>query len=362
MPVLPTDSEKHESKSTHVASRSQCKTEDSRKHLEIKWSMDRGFLARSTNANLVTITMLIQKPHNAAEAHQVSHEAPEPHAVKCALEDLDANGLGRVLPKGSVESVAQTFVVRKIESSAKTNDPELPEESGCRANCKGIVPPWVAGCATRVLRRSEKHQNVRTRLKLRKFRVVSTQDGETMDPGTERSEMATVNPVRVTGTSLSRTGASDECPTQRCTASEHWQPGVISSPPSVLRNGRKLALKPVMGHRRKSVSRPFIRRKSATFGCPQHKGVSSRHVSERRKKLGRVLQTETEECTDQTAGTRSTDYLRLLAEAEMRAVPDKNAVLTCAGGASGGQSGVAVSKESLQNPSSGIPDPDTARH
>ena len=72
MPVLPTDSEKHESKSTHVASRSQCKTEDSRKHLEIKWSMDRGFLARSTDANLVTNTMLMQKPHNAAEAHQVS--------------------------------------------------------------------------------------------------------------------------------------------------------------------------------------------------------------------------------------------------------------------------------------------------
>ena len=41
--------------------------------------------------------------------------------------------------------------VRKIESSAKTNDPELPEESSCRANSKGIVPPWVAGCATRVL-------------------------------------------------------------------------------------------------------------------------------------------------------------------------------------------------------------------
>ena len=35
--------------------------------------------------------------------------------------------------------------VRKIESSAKTNDPELPEEPGCRYNSKGIVPPLVAG-------------------------------------------------------------------------------------------------------------------------------------------------------------------------------------------------------------------------
>ena len=37
LPVFPTDSEKHESKSTHVASRSQCKTEDSRKH----WRLSR---------------------------------------------------------------------------------------------------------------------------------------------------------------------------------------------------------------------------------------------------------------------------------------------------------------------------------
>ena len=52
--------------------------------------------------------------------------------------------------------------------------------------------------------------------------------------------------------------------------------------------------------------------------------MSSRHVSERRKKLGRVVQTETEECIDQTAGTRSADYLRFLAEAEMKAAdPDE---------------------------------------
>ena len=79
--VLPTDSEKHGSKSTHVASRSQCKTEDSRKHLENESSlprvgMDRGFLARSTDADPVMNAMLIQKPHNVVETHQVSHEAP----------------------------------------------------------------------------------------------------------------------------------------------------------------------------------------------------------------------------------------------------------------------------------------------
>ena len=107
------------------------------------------------------------------ETHQVRHKAPEPHAVNCALEDLDAIGLGRVLLKRDVGSDAQTFVdpdwvgrgermmaemsskclhqssgagetdVRKIESSAKTNDFVLAEEFGCRANSKGIVPPWV---------------------------------------------------------------------------------------------------------------------------------------------------------------------------------------------------------------------------
>ena len=34
-----------------------------------------------------------------------------------------------------------------------------------------------------------------------KFRDVSTQDVETVDPGSESGEMATVNPVRVTGSS-----------------------------------------------------------------------------------------------------------------------------------------------------------------
>ena len=225
--------------------------------------------------------MLIQKPHSVAEARQVSHEAPEPHAVSCVLENLDADGLGRVLLEGDVGSAAQTFGdpvwvgrgdrmmaekssrylhqssgagendVRKIESSAKTNDPVLPEEFGCRANSKGIVPPWFAGCVAHVLHRSEKHHNVRARSSMRKFRDVLTQDGGTVDPGDERGEMATLDPGRATGTSLGRTDANDECPSQKCTTSEHWQPGAFQSPTSVPRNGRRLALKPMMGHRRK---------------------------------------------------------------------------------------------------------------
>ena len=85
--------------------------------------------------------------------------------------------------------------VRKIESSAKTNDPVLPEEFGCRVNSKGIVPSWVAGCVARVLHRSEKHHNVRAR----SSNAESRQDH---------------------GNLLNRTDANDECPSQRCTTSE----------------------------------------------------------------------------------------------------------------------------------------------
>ena len=37
--------------------------------------MDRGFFARSTDADLVMNTMLIQKLHSVAETRQLSHEA-----------------------------------------------------------------------------------------------------------------------------------------------------------------------------------------------------------------------------------------------------------------------------------------------
>ena len=211
-----------------------------------------------------------------------------------------------------------------LHQSSCAGENDVPEEFGCRANSKGVVPPWVAGCTMRVLHPSEKHRNVRTRSRVRKFRGVVTQGDRAVDLGDELGDMATVSPARVTGTSLGHTDVNNECPSQVCTASEHWQPGVSSSPTSVPRNGRKLALKPMMGHRRKYVSKSFIRRKSVTFVCPEHKGVSSRHVPGRRKRFGRAVQTEMEECIDQTAGTRSADCLRFLVEAEMRAAdPDE---------------------------------------
>ena len=112
------------------------------------------------------------------------------------------------------------------------------------------------------------------------------------------------------------------------------------------------------------------------FGCLKHKGVSSRRVSERLKKLGCVV-TETVQSVDQTAGTRSEDYLRFLAEVEMRAVdpdeyldvddsgaddfeviPGRNAaVLTCPTVHLEGNPMSSSAKRS-----SGVPNPDTTRH
>ena len=84
--VFPTDREKYDSENMHVASRSQSKTEDPRKHLEIESSlprvgMDRGFLARSTDADRIMNSMLIQKLHNVVDTHQESHEDRKPHTV-----------------------------------------------------------------------------------------------------------------------------------------------------------------------------------------------------------------------------------------------------------------------------------------
>ena len=127
----------------------------------------------------------------------------------------------------------------RIESSAKTNDSVLAEKFGCRVNSKGIVPPWVAGCVAHVLSRSEKRNdehNVRVRLKMRKCRDALTQDGGAVDPQQERGETATLDPGRVMGTSLDRTDANGERPSQRCTASEQWQRGVFTSPSGVPRN------------------------------------------------------------------------------------------------------------------------------
>ena len=71
--------------------------------------MDRGSLARCTEADLVKNTMLVQKLRSAVEARQVSHAAPEPRAVNSVLENLDTNGLGKVLLEGDVGSAVQTL-------------------------------------------------------------------------------------------------------------------------------------------------------------------------------------------------------------------------------------------------------------
>ena len=142
--------------------------------------------------------------------------------AECCSRELWVGRDERIMAGRSSECTHQSSSadendVRKIESSAKTNDPVLPEEFGCRANSKGIVPPWIAGCVARVLSRSEEHNddhNAHVRSKMKKRRDALTQDGGAVDPGDERGETATLDPGRATGTSLGRTDATDECPSQ----------------------------------------------------------------------------------------------------------------------------------------------------
>ena len=111
MPVVPTDREKHENESAHVANRSpraRQKIPASIWRTSRRWTADSLLIALT--ADLVANTMLIQNFHSVAGARQLSYEAPESHAVNCVLENPDANGLGRVLLKGDVGSAAQTLV------------------------------------------------------------------------------------------------------------------------------------------------------------------------------------------------------------------------------------------------------------
>ena len=78
---------------------------------------------------------------------------------------------------------------------------------------------------------------------MRKCIDALTQDGGAVDPGDERGETATLDPGRVTGTSLDRMDANGEPPSQRSTASEQRQRGV-STPTGAT---GKLARKPMMG-------------------------------------------------------------------------------------------------------------------
>ena len=82
VPVLPTDKEKDENENMHVAIRSHCKTEDSRRRSVdessvLRVAMDRGSLVHhDTDADLVTSPVLIQKLHSAVETREVPHEGP----------------------------------------------------------------------------------------------------------------------------------------------------------------------------------------------------------------------------------------------------------------------------------------------
>ena len=132
--VFPTDREKYDSENMHVASRSQSKTEDPRKHLEIEFSlprvgMDRGFLCskygRGSNHELNVDTEASQRG---------KHPSGVPRRPKASCGQLSAGKpwrewLGQSVAPMSVESDAQTFVdpdwVGRVERMMAEKSPKF---------------------------------------------------------------------------------------------------------------------------------------------------------------------------------------------------------------------------------------------
>ena len=89
VPFLPTDKEKDKSEIMHMASRSQCETEDSHKCSPKESPVPRVTTDRRSFAHDVCAdSVSIQKIQSAVEACQVPHDSSETRAVNGVLENL----------------------------------------------------------------------------------------------------------------------------------------------------------------------------------------------------------------------------------------------------------------------------------
>ena len=139
----------------------------------------------------------------------------------------------------------------------------------------------------------------------------------------QRGETTTLDPARATRTSLGRTDVNSKRPSQRCTTSEQWQPGVLSSPTSVPRNGGKVGVEADDGSQEEVRLKVFHPKGECDVWLLRAQG-SFIATRVRTSKEARLCGSDRDGATHQTAGTRSADHLRFLAEAEMRAVhPDE---------------------------------------
>ena len=184
--------------------------------------------------------------------------------------------------------------MRKIESSAKTNDSVLPEMFRCRVNSKGIVPPWVAGCVAHVLSRSEKSNddhNVRVRLKIRSrgpWRSVVRRHRSTQAGSRESSWIAR------TRTANTRPRGARRASNGSAFASPSGVPGNLGK----WRGNRRWVT------RRSASQGPPSEETVRNWGAQKRPWVSSRHALKRRERLGREAQPETMQHVHQTAGTK----------------------------------------------------------
>ena len=139
-PVLPTDKKREEHEVTHATFRRWSEacvagraTEDSHNCSAAEISVplvatDYGFLGRDSHVDLVTILVLIKRPHGA-----VLRKGPEPHAIDCVLAYLDSWGLREVLLKADNEPAIQALVdavrVRRGERTMVEKSPKYSHQS-----------------------------------------------------------------------------------------------------------------------------------------------------------------------------------------------------------------------------------------
>ena len=191
--------------------------------------------------DLVTILVLIQRPHGAVGACPVLHKGPEPCAIDCVLAHFDTLGLREVLLKADNEPAIQALVdvvqVKRSERTMLAKSPKyshqsngavenavrriesltrvcvLQEKLGYKVDSKSIVLLWLVRHAAYMLSRFVKRDEGRSawaRLRGKKCDNPLAQVGETVDLKIVRSEMAKLEPRWATGTFLGRTDESDE--------------------------------------------------------------------------------------------------------------------------------------------------------
>ena len=129
--------------------------------------------------------------------------------------------------------------------------------------------------------------SVGVRLRTPRSRAELMLKNETVNPEHVRGEMAKLNPIEATETSLDSTNRDGERLPQRRTTRKQWQRNASTNITGVPRSPRKLARDLMTGDRRKCISKFPIQRYGETPGSSEYLGASSRHTTTCRERFER---------------------------------------------------------------------------